>query len=1655
MSQDWRWIPTSASGNTTLTSPLLSGVSSSSLSILAGQTENLVLFLDSAVNGGIFSYSLDGSDQSAWALTASESFDSTNGADGTWSSIATSLTGDEYGPTDRLRHVNISASNSPRWFKFSITNNYSSSQSIINVGLHKFSANNDYWVFVGASLVNMAVDYRNMSDAVKSEYGYDPLIFNTGVSGTNIGWLDDNIDIILAAHPRAKFIAIDMGGNNVSFSRPYSSTTQTMRDSFVTDFRSVIQKIKNSGKVAIPARMTFRNYPHEYPGKPGVYGGGMEQNGSLPFNTELLDPIIADMTPDFYDASAGHGAVDLYNYFLNNQWVLDGTDGVHPNVLGREFFDKIWRDTAFHFAYHGTMPTALAPQTFKNPAQDASALVIAAETSRETADINTAQAKLTELNSWPEFSAEQNTLQIRLNNVIPTSALFYLVDFGRPESNYITTPNWNNLSTTTINSSINLITNAGATSSLTLKISHQFTGVTVSGLDFTDLPFTAERDGFLVRSYISPDSILTLSGLNQSKKYTFVIYSGASFSAPDNITDFTINGVKKSIISNGNTSQLVQFDNIMPSANGEIIITVGTDTNYGIINAMSIRETENPPSCIDGILNQDESIVDVGGVCGTPITLSYVTGAHGSLSGTLSQTINSGSNGSAITAIPDSNYHFVNWSDGSTENPITHTGVTTNINLTANFAINQNTLTYVAGANGFISGNALQFIDYNSSGSSVTAVPSNGYHFVNWSDNSVQNPRTDLNVVANISVTANFSINTPTCSDGIKNQNETGIDIGGICSVRTYLIDFGTISSTQTSGNWNNLTNPLTPSSISDIIDNTGASSSIDIAITNRFTTSGALGVNTTTGLYPQNVILDYFYVQNGSTSSLKFSSLSSDKTYNFNFFASRAGTGTRNSEFIINSTSVVLNAMNNSDNTVSINGVSPDINREVSINIRPEGSATYAYLNAIEIIENPVIINHTLTYTAGTNGSLTGSSTQIINHGADGIEITAVPSTNYHFSSWSDGVLTAARTDTSVTGDKTVIASFIINSFTLAYAPGANGTVTGSSTQLINHGSDGIEVTAIANNNYHFVRWSDNVMTAARKDTNVIAGKSVIAIFALDSHTFTYNAGNNGSLTGSSTQIITHGSDTSSVTATPNSGYHFTSWSDGILTATRKDINVISNNSVTANFALTSVPVISLIGAKHVIIYKDQTYSDPGASAYDSVDGNLTNITSTSTVNTAVAGSYSVKYNTKNSSQISATEVVRTVEVKDLQAAKSTISNSDKTNIYIPTTVVLPTIDLVSIATTTSGDKTLLTLPADINITKTTTIGDVVVNIPAGINLSLSTSTWNGIMNLPQLDNNPTVSASSGNKADVFSAIEIGLDNTLVTFDKAVKITFPGAKDKFAGWSRSNEFTKITNICLENSQSWTDSNIEAGSDCKINSGNDLVIWTKHFTTYTVYTESSLSESSDNTNSSGNSLIIVNPIAITENKKLDFTVNNNNKFTNSNKLTISLNADPKTVSGYAISLDNNFNNSSIIKYSQDTVFNLPSVYGKYNIYLKYFSTSGHSSPVIIKSIEYIAPTNLSVDIKKEIVKNITTKPNFKKDLKLGLVNNDVKELQKYLNNKGYLITKSGPGSKGKETTYFGAATKAALIKFQKDNKISPASGLFGPVTRRFIHVLLK
>ena len=80
-----------------------------------------------------------------------------------------------------------------------------------------------------------------------------------------------------------------------------------------------------------------------------------------------------------------------------------------------------------------------------------------------------------------------------------------------------------------------------------------------------------------------------------------------------------------------------------------------------------------------------------------------------------------------------------------------------------------------------------------------------------------------------------------------------------------------------------------------------------------------------------------------------------------------------------------------------------------------------------------------------------------------------------------------------------------------------------------------------------------------------------------------------------------------------------------------------------------TGAPVILLVGNILVTHEAKATYVDAGATASDTLDGNLTgSVTSVSTVNTDAVGSYSVTYSVSDANGNAAADVVRTVSVVD-----------------------------------------------------------------------------------------------------------------------------------------------------------------------------------------------------------------------------------------------------------------------------------------------------------------------------------------------------------------------------------------------------------------------
>jgi hypothetical protein len=91
--------------------------------------------------------------------------------------------------------------------------------------------------------------------------------------------------------------------------------------------------------------------------------------------------------------------------------------------------------------------------------------------------------------------------------------------------------------------------------------------------------------------------------------------------------------------------------------------------------------------------------------------------------------------------------------------------------------------------------------------------------------------------------------------------------------------------------------------------------------------------------------------------------------------------------------------------------------------------------------------------------------------------------------------------------------------------------------------------------------------------------------------------------------------------------------------------------------------PVISLIGSSQIFVDQDDAYVDPGATATDNVDGNLTSsIVTVNPVNTALPGAYLITYNVSDAAGNAANQVTRQVLVIATQGQASSNVGERKT---------------------------------------------------------------------------------------------------------------------------------------------------------------------------------------------------------------------------------------------------------------------------------------------------------------------------------------------------------------------------------------------------------
>ncbi len=118
---------------------------------------------------------------------------------------------------------------------------------------------------------------------------------------------------------------------------------------------------------------------------------------------------------------------------------------------------------------------------------------------------------------------------------------------------------------------------------------------------------------------------------------------------------------------------------------------------------------------------------------------------------------------------------------------------------------------------------------------------------------------------------------------------------------------------------------------------------------------------------------------------------------------------------------------------------------------------------------------------------------------------------------------------------------------------------------------------------------------------------------------------------------------------------------------ATNAATNAATQVTRTVNVTDQTAPTITLLGTTPLTVAHGSVYNDAGATAADSVDGNITaNIGTVNSVNTNTVGVYTVTYNVSDAATNAATQVTRTVNVTDQTAPVITVTGASPITIAL-----------------------------------------------------------------------------------------------------------------------------------------------------------------------------------------------------------------------------------------------------------------------------------------------------------------------------------------------------------------------------------------------------
>jgi BarA-like signal transduction histidine kinase len=524
-------------------------------------------------------------------------------------------------------------------------------------------------------------------------------------------------------------------------------------------------------------------------------------------------------------------------------------------------------------------------------------------------------------------------------------------------------------------------------------------------------------------------------------------------------------------------------------------------------------------------------------------TLVYSARTGGSIQGTLTQTVLHGHHASAVEALPDAGYHFVQWSDGLTAAVREDLNLAGNLAVEAQFALNEYAILATAnppeGGSVFGAGPQTHGTEV-----SLAAVPNPGYLFIGWREADQElSLETLLEFTATTprELVAHFELKRYTL----------------VYSARTGGSIQGTLTQTVLHGHHASAVEALPD----DGYDFVRWSDGLTAAVREDLNLAGNLAVEAQFALLEYAIIATANPPEGGSV-----------------FGAGPRTHGTEVSLAAVPNPGYTFTGWTESDQELSAETV-----------------LRFTATSARDLVARFELKRYTLVYSARTGGSIQGTLTQSVLHGHHASAVEALPDDGYRFVQWSDGRSTAMREDLNLAGDLAVEAQFALLEYAiLATAnPPEGGSVIGAGAQT--HGTE-VSVAAVPNPGYTFIGWTESDQELSAETVlrfTVTSVRVLVARFELNRYSLAYSAQAGGSIQGALTQSVLHGHSGTAVEALPDEGAVFDRWSDGITTATRQDVGGPTDLAVTATFRSAGGVSVDWYTDHGLVPGNDQIWSD------------------------------------------------------------------------------------------------------------------------------------------------------------------------------------------------------------------------------------------------------------------------------------------------------------------------------------------------------------------------------------------------------------------------------------------------------------------------------